>query len=401
VKILFYLPIVTPWWFEKLISPMLRALGGSAELHVMVAPLWANTGIHQEHATALEDVPNLHWHVVQPGDPALFRRDGAALPGLVEAIAAIAPDLTLARAADPETCDLFPGTVRYLMEATAPPFATPVDWLILEERPFQHGFMPDHALARADRCADALDEAWAILDEMLSAPLRGDWRGPLGLPDDRPILAVPLQYEHAENFFNEGSAFADGTLLVETLLDHLDERIFLAVTDHPLNTRFLQRKPLQTLIADHGHRAAYCEAKDQPRGATGLLAAGADAMMIDRSKSITLAKFMGCPVVHVGSVPMADWIHASELCDLVPERLARRGLPGPDRASARRWFGWHFGMRIFNPATLTLDRLLSYVAARPGNDAIDDALGAMLTRQTALLAKARQPLRDAAPVTIP
>jgi hypothetical protein len=385
MKILFYLPIVTPWWFETLISPMLRALHGHAELHVMAAPMWNNTGIQQEHAEALGDLPGLHWHIVQPDDPAQFRRHGAALPGLLDAIEAIAPDLTLARAADPETCDLFPGTVRYLMEATAPPFATPVGWLILEDRPFSHGFVPEAAFARADRCAGALAESWEALEDKLGATLRGDWRGKLGLPPGRPILALPLQYEHPENLFNERSPFANGAVLVETLLDHLDPEIVLAVTDHPLNQRYLMRGALHAVIEAHRDRAALCAAEDEPRGATGLLAAGADAMLIDQSKSIALAKYFGCPIVQVGESRMADWINPAGFADLVPERLARRGLPGPGRNDARRWFGWHFGMRIFNPATITLDRLLGYVAGRPGEDAIHDALGAMLKRQRALL----------------
>jgi hypothetical protein len=400
MKILFYLPVVTPWWFENLIAPMLRALNGEAELHVMVAPLWTNTGIHQEHAQALDDVRDLHWHIVQPEEPGLFRRDGAALPGLIDAVEAIAPDLTLARAIDTATCDLFPGTVRYLMEATAPPFATPVNWLILEDRPFGHGFIPDHALARAEHCAGALADCWEVLDEKLSAPLKKDWRGMLGLPSDRPILALPLQYEVAENFFNEGSPFANGPALVETLLDHLDPAIVLAVTDHPLNERYLLRKVLRDLIADHAGRAVLCTAEDQPRGATGVLAAGADAMMIDMSKSIMLAKFCGCPIVHVGGSRMADWIRPVGLADLLPERLVGRGLPGPDRAAARRFFGWHFGMRIFNPARLTRERLLAYAAGRPSESAIEEALSTMLKRQKALLGWPTIDAEATPPVTV-
>ena len=78
MKILFYLPVVTPWWFETIMTPMLRALHAEAELHVIVAPLWMNTGLEMRHVEPLADLPGINWHIVQADDPAQFRRPLAA-----------------------------------------------------------------------------------------------------------------------------------------------------------------------------------------------------------------------------------------------------------------------------------------------------------------------------------
>ena len=104
MRILFYLPIVTPWWFENIVVPMLRALRGGerapAELHVMIAPMWRGTGIEAGHLAAAADLADVHWHVVDEGEPDQFRLAGGEVPGLLDRVAAIAPDLTLARSAD-------------------------------------------------------------------------------------------------------------------------------------------------------------------------------------------------------------------------------------------------------------------------------------------------------------
>ena len=44
-RVLFYLPVVTPWWFDNIVVHLIRALGETTEVHVMVPRLWRNTGL--------------------------------------------------------------------------------------------------------------------------------------------------------------------------------------------------------------------------------------------------------------------------------------------------------------------------------------------------------------------
>ncbi len=100
MKILFYLPVVTPWWFTEMMTPLMRALHGAAELHVMVAPIWRNTGIGGEHLLRRADLDRIQWHIIDEENPELFRRNGTAVPGLLDLVDTIGPDLTIARSAD-------------------------------------------------------------------------------------------------------------------------------------------------------------------------------------------------------------------------------------------------------------------------------------------------------------
>ena len=77
MKILFYLPIITPWFFTHIVEPMLRALHDEAELHVMVAPLWQNTGLDGASLAPLSDLDHINWHVIEGEKPADFRMDAA------------------------------------------------------------------------------------------------------------------------------------------------------------------------------------------------------------------------------------------------------------------------------------------------------------------------------------
>ncbi len=45
MKIMFYLPVVTPWWFVNIITPLIRSAARDAEVFVLVPPRWRNTGI--------------------------------------------------------------------------------------------------------------------------------------------------------------------------------------------------------------------------------------------------------------------------------------------------------------------------------------------------------------------
>ena len=359
MKILFYLPVVTPWWFSNIITPMLRTLHAEAELHIMIAPLWSSTGLESDHLLPLSDLEHIQWHIIDHDDPAAFRLNGASIPGLLDLVHEIAPDLTICRSADQATPALFPGTVRYIMEGGAAPIDTDRRCVIFEEKLFSFGLMPKEAEEMGDQCARVLAPLWQYAEHEMSIQPPFGWRNHWGLPHDRPILCVPLQYEHEEDFFVGNSASPHAIELISSLLDSLGDRAFLAVTDHPLNRNKLDRSALDALIAANADRARLCQSNALPLGSTGLFARYADAMLIDQSKCWSLAAFCGTPILRIGTTPIADWVSVSDDLAKFPQ-----GLRGTDRAAARRWFGYHLGVRLLDPNLFSLDELMARVNGR-------------------------------------
>jgi hypothetical protein len=373
MRILFYLPVVTPWWFREIIVPMLRTLhhgDAAVALHVMVAPLWRNTGLEAGDLLTAADLDTaVHWHIIDAGEPEQFRLKGAAVPGLLDLVTQIDPDVTLARSADFAISQQFPGVVRYVMEGAAPPFGYSPDHVVLEERPFTPAQVPDHAMSLADELAARLRPSWGLVQRRLPAGSRMMLRDRLGIPGDRPVMFVPLQYEHEENFFLHHAGFPDGLALIERLLAQLDESVVLAVVDHPLNRMFprsehamhVDRRVIDACFAGNAGRIVDCTG---PSGAEAL-AMCADAMIADLSKSWMLGAFNGTPLVNVAPEPTADWLHALPDLAALPATLASGALKGPDADAARRWFGWHIGGRLVAPRALTLNRLLRCIDQRP------------------------------------
>jgi hypothetical protein len=68
---------------------------------------------------------------------------------------------------------MFPGTVRFIMEAAAAPFITDPTWVVLEEEPFSYGFTPDDWSLPEElgERVDALRQAAAKRFGTISIPL--------------------------------------------------------------------------------------------------------------------------------------------------------------------------------------------------------------------------------------
>lgn len=375
MKILFYLPAVTPWWFDNIVGPMLRALSrdrAQVELHVVTAKLWRNTGVTPENYLGLSDLSDIRWHIVE-NEPEAFRFAGAQVPGLPETIAAIDPDLTLARSADLALAQWMPGTVRYIMEGAAPPFLTEPTWIVLDEVPFSHGHVSGEAVGLADVCAGRLAPAWEAAERLIGTHTRES----LGLPPDRPIVAVPLNYEHEENLFLAHAVVPRGVDLVARLLAALPDHFVLAISDHPLNRLHVDRSEIDALIAGHADRAHLFP---KP-GDTNRLAQVSDAMLIDLSKTWAIAAFFGAPMLNLGARAHADWLQAVPGITVLSDALAGGELVGPSPADTRRWFGWHLGGRIADSTALPLDRLLRCVDDRPSESDAMANCARLLARQ--------------------
>ncbi len=75
MRVLFYLPVVTPWWFDAIVAPLIRAAARDAHVSVMVPPLWRNTGIGPEQLAGCGDLDQVDWHILDGDDhPARRRR---------------------------------------------------------------------------------------------------------------------------------------------------------------------------------------------------------------------------------------------------------------------------------------------------------------------------------------
>jgi len=235
--------------------------------------------------------------------------------------------------------------------------------------------LPATALSLADDCAARLAPAWDLAGRNRPAGSRAALRGSMGLAADRTVIAVPLHYEHEENFFLRHAAFPNGAAMIEAMLERLDDDALLAITDHPLNPLHVGRHMLATCLARHTDRVIDCTG---PR-ATEKLVLCADAMVVDLSKSWSLAAFHGLPLIDIGGRLRADWIGAAP------------GLPAPnapDRAEARRWFGWHLGTRILHPGAMSVDRLQRTIELRPSDADIDGNIAMVIAHQQAFAEQA-------------
>ena len=365
LKILFYLPVITPWWFDNIVRPLLAALAPAHRVHVLAPVPWCGTGIGPRELSACADLAGIEWHLADDDAHPSMRTDAVERDAIVDFVRALAPDYVLARAADCATVARFPGKVRYLMESGAAPLAIPHRFAILQAQPFDHGLMPLLAPAEAAALDRGIARAWDALAP-LAAPspaARAAFRDWAGLPGDRPVLAVPLEYEHEENFFPLHRVGArPNHRFVAELADAVGDRFFLAFTNHPLNEQHVDNQAVVDAIGARPDRMRLLP-RTGPGGesTTLLLARDADAMIVGDSKAYSLAGFFGTPLLRRTRFDTGAWLNAYRdfapfLAD-VAAGTARR----PSRADARRWFAFHVANQIFDPQApdFTADELIA------------------------------------------
>lgn len=306
MRILFYLPVVTPWWFANIVAPLIRAATRGAEVHVLVPPLWQGTGLGDPEIDLALTIEGVAWHPLDgPGHPAL-RTDASGDSGLAEFVQALAPDLTLCRSADIRTPAGFPGTVRYIMEGGTPPFALPPHWVILSETLFDHGFAPALSQAEAASLRASVAPAWHAARASALRQPRDAVMASLNLPADRRILSVPLEYEHPEMFFGQHHLPPNNIALLTHIAARVPDDVVIAATNHPLNELHCDNAPLHAAVAAVSDRVRLVAG----HGVTALLAAHADAMVVGNSKSWAAAAAHGTPVCRLSSFHTAPWVNA-------------------------------------------------------------------------------------------
>jgi hypothetical protein len=363
VKILFYLPVITPWWLDHVVEPLIRCLAADHEVHVLAPAPWRGTGIGKHELAACAHLPQVQWHIVDDANHPTMRTNAVERAGIVQFVNSLAPDYVLCRSADCETVREFPGIVRHLMEGGASPLTIPGNWIILQEEPFDHGLLPElDAAARAglDRLIAPTWESLLRLTQS-SRQTRKAFRTWAGIPEDRPILALPLEYEHEENFFPvHRVGAAPNHRLVAEIAASIDESFFLAITNHPLNEKHVDNSALEAEIASHGGRMRLLPAAG-PDGenSTMLLARDADGMLVGDSKVYAMAAFFGTPMLRRSKFKTGAWLNAYTEIDAFASAVAAGNAVAPDREDARTWFAFRFAFHIANNLLDPTDRTLT------------------------------------------
>lgn len=366
MKILFYLPVVTPWWFDNIVVHLIRAVATAAEVHVIVPPLWRNTGISPDQLSACADLKHVRWHMADGEDHPSLRTSPVAADELVEFVQSIGADYTVCRSADITTPARFPGIVRFVMEGGAPPLSTAPQWVVLQPGILDHGGAPD----LTPDLREALDVDFAPHWSRLASGSasnekfrlsRTEALGLMGLPEDRKIIALPLEYEHEENFFGIHRRFGRNADLVAHVADGLDDDFVLAVTNHPLNDLYSDTSDVERLIASLGGRVRLVRIAGASGSATNLLAKHCDGMILENSRSFAACAFFGAPVLRLSRFETADWLLASDELEPFVEAIRMGTARGPRPEHARTWFAYHVANDLFDPRDIgapdIIDRL--------------------------------------------
>ena len=364
-RILFYLPVVTPWWFDNVIVHLIRTLADATEVHVLVPPLWRNTGIAPEQLMGCASLSNVRWHIADgPSHPSL-RTSPADPDEMVEFARSIDPTHVFCRSADIATPSRFPGKVWHLTEAGAPPLSTCSGWIILQPELWHHGAMTE--LADEDRklIQEMFGRTWKRMrnrtehEKAFRLP-RAKALQSLGLPENRRIIALPLEYEHEETFTAFHNRFERNIDLIHHLAEQLDDEFVLAITDHPLNYKYVDNAKVCEAIASLGERAHLVPNPGGDYLPTDLLIKHCDGLVVQNTKAIYAGAFFGKPILRLSNRPSAEWLGAhTDPATFQTAVLSNQESPGEDQA--RLWFGYHVLHEIIDPATISaaeiLDRL--------------------------------------------
>lgn len=352
MRTLFYLPVVTPWWFERIVEPLIRRLAAACEVHVLAPPPWQGTGIGEAQLDLCRDLPDIRWHIMSGEDHPSVRTDPPSRTQIIAFVHSLAPDYVICRSADRITPAGFCGQVRYLMEGAAPPFPIPPDWVVLLDQPFDHGCMPDIGSALEAELRQAMLPAWMRLHERFAVEREPvAFRSRADIPPDAPIIAMPLEYEHDENFFGMHRAFrGNNAESVVDLAQALHAPMILAITDHPLNCRYVDGEALNAAVEECPNVRLIAPDPAGDGMATARLVQEAAALVVGDSKAFANAAFFGTPMLRRSQFRTGDWLHNHTGLGVLMSAIARGDARGPDRIAALRWFAFHIGNMLIDPS---------------------------------------------------
>lgn len=375
--ILFYLPAITANWFNDSVVHLIRAAAREAEVHVVVPVAWNGTGITENELAKCLDLDSVNW-VILDGDDHPSYRTGPDDPSDIIAFAhALDPDYVFCRSADVATPLAFPGKVVFLMEAEfAPSLPQSVPrggrMMVTGPRFYDFGLMPALDARERDWLDTHSSTAWDALTAR--ATVHGDraaYLARVGLPADRPIIALPIQYQGADNLFGQmhGSQ-GEADLFVAAAAAGLDADCLIAVTVHPIDRRQRTFGAIDRIAGMDAERVRIIDygGEDYQGEATERLIQHCDGLILAESKSVSLGAFYGKPMLRLTDFATAPWVNAYS--DLPTFASALRGGTArvADPQSMRLWHAWHFANNAFVAAETDIAELLDR-ADRPSNPA--------------------------------
>ncbi len=360
-RILFYLPVMTPWWFANIVVHLIRVMARAHEVHVLVPPLWRNTGIGEEQIDLVTELDHVFWYILDGPDHPRLRSDASGEEDLIALVHDINPNLVLCRSADIVTPARFPGTVRYIMEGAAPPVRTGSNWITLSPTLFDHGLMPALTPEQQAELDSFAAPIWAQMLQDSTLPSRSEFLSMAGLPSDKTIIGLPLEYEQEENFFGQHHRYTDNAVMVEAIAPMLRDDMVLAVTNHPLNELYGDNRALEAALSSLDGKAIMISGTQIAGQATLALARHSDGMIVGNSKSWSACAAYGTPMMRLSDFGTGNWLQAyAELpAFLIDIGNGSGGFADPE--AARRWFAFHLANNVFDPAdpALAADDLIS------------------------------------------
>lgn len=368
MKVLFYLPVVTSWWFDSVIEPLIRALSPQCEIHVLAPAPWRDTGIGARELARCVDLPEIRWYIMDGPDHPSTRTVPEAAADIIAFVRDIAPDYVLCRSADHETVRAFPGTVRLVMEGRLEPFAPPACWSVFSNRLFDYGMLPALPADERAMLERLIAPAWARLHELhdLHAAQHGNRVGMLarcGMAEDRPILLMPLDYEGSDDFFGIHRVDAEPNhLLVPRLAERIGPGFTLIVTNHPENDRHGDSAALLAAIGELDN-VVLAPPRIGGLSATLALAKHADGMILGDSKTFAHGAFFGRPMLRRSRFESGAWLNAYSELDIFLDAVAAGEARAPSPKDARLWFGFYMANDVIDPKApdITAGQILAHM----------------------------------------
>ena len=382
MRVLLYLPVVTPWWFEQIVKPIVQRLVGTVDVHILAPIPWENTGIGPDQIYACRNLPQIYWHIIDDPSHTDLRPGGTATrDDLLAFVRRLAPDLTLCRSADFQTAYQFPGIVRFLMEVAASPFHCAPSTATITDRPFSNGTTAELTAAETRRLDDLIDPLWREmrLHCETAIPDRTAVHEALRISDELPMMLMPLEYEHGENFFNDHYA-GTGTFAMIAEVARTFPDWHVIVTDHPLNNLNIGRLSLREAIPTLGRNVILSPPKIGDVSATLCLARHANGMVLGNSKSFGFGALFSVPMMRRSVFASADWLVCETDLDVFKTSATAGNARAPSQSDARRWFAYHLANEAFNPSDpdLGADEIVDRMARTVNPDRWESAIGRML-----------------------
>ena len=311
MRILFYLPVVTPWWFDNIVAPLIDRLAPEAELHVMVPPLWCGTGIGPEQLPSVRAADRVEWHILDGEDHPRLRAGGDGFDDLIDLVHEIDPDLTLCRSADVALPRRFPGKVRYMMESAFPPFPSRVEWLVLREHPLDHCVLPELGAAESESLHAGFDAIWSTISR--KSPPRPKRRGCA----TKAMRARTISSSRCRSNMSMRRISSASIAPLPTM------RLWCRRLPRPWATTSCSRSPIirsTCFIATaprstrrwRAIRAGFAWSRprrEEDRPTLGVVRAS-NGMVVSNSKVISIAGFLGKPILRLSDHASGAWLNA-------------------------------------------------------------------------------------------